>query len=55
MSDVLVPGYMRELLRDPVVESQNSSGFYITKTDDGFTIGGCFAYFGEDISISKSL
>lgn len=55
MLPVLVPGYMRELLRDPIAESETSSGFYIKGHDSGFTVGSCFAYFGEDISIEKSL
>jgi len=55
MTSVLVPGYMRELLRDPIVESKHSSGFYIMQNENGFKVGSCFTYFGEDISIEKEL
>lgn len=51
LSGLLVPGYMHEMLLDPLSTSERDSGFYIQAEGRGVTIGACHAFFGERLQV----
>jgi len=49
LQESLVPGYLRELPQDPLYSSSDLSGYYIQQSKDGFILGACNAFFGEEL------
>lgn len=53
---LLIPSYMKELLQDPLQTSDRYSGFYFYRSGDrSYALGSCESFFGQQISIEKSL
>ncbi|MEK7583883.1 MAG: hypothetical protein AAB490_01450 [Patescibacteria group bacterium] len=47
----LVPGYVRELPQEPLKPSDYSTGFYIVRDVSGITLGACYTFYGEDVTV----
>ena len=53
---ILVPGYMKEILADPLFSTEHYSGFYLYQDrSTSIVIGACNTFFGESLEIRRSL
>jgi hypothetical protein len=55
LAKTLVPGYMKELLQDPLNSSQEESGFYLKYIDKHLTLGACHVFFGQTVTADEAL
>ncbi len=51
----LVPGYVRDIPRDPLLEATPNSGFFISYDDATLTLGACHKFFRDPVEIQKKL
>jgi hypothetical protein len=54
LEQILVPGYMKEILQDPFISSDSNSGFYIYQTSDQLILGACNNFY-QPIQVSSTL
>lgn len=46
---VLVPSYVAQIPRDPFINSNVESGFYISRQGDDFTFGACYTFYKQKV------
>ncbi len=52
LTKTLVPGYMQQMLQDPLSTSDQQSGFYLDPIGPHILIGACDTYFGQKVEVS---
>lgn len=55
LQEKLVPGYVRDIPRDPLLEATPNSGFYLSYSGPVLTLGACHKFFRDPVEIQKKL
>ncbi len=53
LAKTLVPGYMKEMLLDPLSNSTTESRMYVQQSGDHVMLGACDTFFGQQVTVDK--
>lgn len=55
LNSALVPDYLKALPQDPLLDSNEDSGFFILSAGDALTIGACYKFFNTPLTATMPI